>query len=66
MPDTAADTTLLQMFWTAHIVVKIVMLGLLAASFWSWVIIVDKTILFRRFRREMDLFEQTFWSGQSL
>ena len=66
MPDTAADTTLIQMFWTAHIVVKIVMLGLLASSFWSWVIIVDKTILFRRFRREMDQFEQTFWSGQSL
>ena len=66
MPDAAADTTLIQMFWTAHIVVKIVMLGLLASSFWSWVIIVDKTILFRRFRREMDQFEQTFWSGQSL
>ena len=66
MPDSAADTTLIQMFWTAHIVVKIVMLGLLASSFWSWVIIVDKTILFRRFRREMDQFEQTFWSGQSL
>ncbi len=66
MPETAADTTLIQMFWTAHIVVKIVMLGLLAASFWCWVIIVDKTILFRRFRAEMDNFEQIFWSGQSL
>ncbi len=66
MPDAAADTTLLQMFWTAHIVVKIVMLGLLGASFWGWVIIVDKAILFRRFRSEMDSFEQTFWSGQSL
>ena len=25
-------------------------LGLLAASFWSWTIIVNKTLLFRRFR----------------
>jgi biopolymer transport protein TolQ len=66
MPDAAPDTSLLQMFWTAHIVVKIVMLGLLGASFWGWVIIVDKAILFRRFRSEMDSFEQTFWSGQSL
>jgi len=66
MPDVAPDTSLLQMFWTAHIVVKIVMLGLLAASFWCWVIIVDKAILFRRFRSEAEAFEQTFWSGQSL
>jgi biopolymer transport protein TolQ len=66
MPDAAPDTTLIQMFLTAHIVVKIVMLGLLAASFWGWVIIVDKVILFRRFRSDLDSFEQTFWSGQSL
>jgi biopolymer transport protein TolQ len=66
MPDVAPDTSLLQMFWTAHIVVKIVMLGLLASSFWCWVIIVDKVLLFRRFRAEADEFEQTFWSGQSL
>ena len=65
MNDTP-ETTLLSMFWSAHIVVKIVMLGLLAASFWSWTIIVNKTLLFRRFRTEMDSFEQVFWSGQSL
>src|SRR5271156_3136018 len=60
------ETTLLSMFWSAHIVVKVVMIGLLAASFWSWTIIVNKTLLFRRFRSEMDSFEQVFWSGQSL
>jgi biopolymer transport protein TolQ len=65
MNDTP-ETTLLSMFWTAHPVVKVVMIGLLAASFWSWTIIVNKTLLFRRFRREMDSFEQVFWSGQSL
>jgi biopolymer transport protein TolQ len=64
----AADpqTTLLSMFWSAHIVVKFVMVGLLAASFWCWTIIVNKTLLFGRFRRAMDSFEQVFWSGQSL
>ena len=46
------ETTLLSMFWSAHIVVKIVMLGLLAASFWCWAIIVNKTLLFAR--RAMD------------
>jgi biopolymer transport protein TolQ len=60
------ETTLLSMFWSAHIVVKIVMLGLLASSFWCWAIIVNKTMLFARFRRAMDNFEQIFWSGQSL
>jgi biopolymer transport protein TolQ len=60
------ETTLLSMFWSAHIVVKIVMLGLLAASFWSWTIIVNKTLLFTKFRRAMESFEQVFWSGQSL
>jgi biopolymer transport protein TolQ len=60
------ETTLLSMFWSAHIVVKFVMLGLLAASFWSWTIIVNKTLLFTKFRRAMESFEQVFWSGQSL
>ena len=60
------DTTLLTMFWSAHIVVKLVMVGLLLASFWCWAIIANKTVLFARFKRGMDSFEQSFWSGQSL
>ena len=60
------ETTLLAMFWSAHVVVKIVMIGLLAASFWSWTIIVNKTLLFAKFKRAMDGFEQIFWSGESL
>ena len=60
------QASLLSMFWSAHIVVKFVMMGLLAASFWSWSIIVNKTILFSKFRRAMEHFEQVFWSGQSL
>jgi biopolymer transport protein TolQ len=72
LPDTAAsaapavEVSLLSMFWTAHIVVKLVMLGLLAASIWCWAIIVNKAILFARTRRAMDRFEQVFWSGTSL
>ncbi|MBL4645657.1 MAG: protein TolQ [Rhizobiales bacterium] len=54
------------LFIQAHIVVKIVMVGLMAASVWCWAIVVDKTILFRRAKSQMDRFEQTFWSGQSL
>ena len=56
----------LEMFITAHPVVKVVMFGLLLASIWSWAIIVEKVFAFRRARREADKFEQMFWSGQSL
>src|ERR1700735_4015812 len=60
------ETSILEMFWSAHIVVKAVMLGLFLASLWCWTIIFDKTRLFRKFKNEMESFEQIFWSGQSL
>jgi biopolymer transport protein TolQ len=67
MPDpAAADFSFLSMFWQAHFVVKLVMLGLVFASVWGWAIIIDKTLLFARTRRDSDDFEQLFWSGQSL
>jgi biopolymer transport protein TolQ len=62
----AHDLSLWGLFWNAHLVVKLVILGLLAASVWCWAIIVDKVLLFARTKREMDRFEDTFWSGQSL
>jgi biopolymer transport protein TolQ len=60
------ELSLWTLFWNAHFVVKLVMLGLLFASVWCWAIIVDKTLLFSRTRRAMDHFEDVFWSGQSL
>lgn len=60
------DLSIWGLFWQADIVVKTVMLGLLAASIWCWAIIVDKSMLYGRVRREMNRFERTFWSGQSL
>jgi biopolymer transport protein TolQ len=54
------------MFWQAHFVVKVVMLGLIAASVWGWAIIIDKLFLFARARRDSEAFEQQFWSGLSL
>jgi biopolymer transport protein TolQ len=54
------------LFMQADLIVKAVMLGLLAASIWCWAIIVDKSMLYGRVRREMNRFERTFWSGQSL
>lgn len=62
----SGDFSLLELFWQAHIVVKLVMLGLFAASVWCWAIMLDKVQLFARTARQMDRFEETFWSGQSL
>src|SRR5680860_795413 len=64
--DVAVDLSILQLFLNAHIVVQLVIIGLLAASVWSWAIIIEKFFLFAKTRKETDKFEQVFWSGQSL
>lgn len=61
-----SDLSIWALFWQADWIVKTVMVGLLAASVWSWAIIVDKSMLYGRARREMNRFERLFWSGQSL
>lgn len=60
------DVSFLALFMQAHIVVKIVMVGLLLASVWCWAIVVEKLITFGRTRRQIDQFEREFWSGRSL
>jgi biopolymer transport protein TolQ len=65
-PDVAVDFSIWELFKNAHIVVQLVIVGLLAASVWSWAIIVEKFFLFAKTRKETDKFEQVFWSGQSL
>src|ERR1700754_3793296 len=62
----SADLSLWSLFWNAHWIVQVVMLGLIICSVWVWAIAIDKTLLFARMRRAMDRFEQAFWSGQSL
>jgi biopolymer transport protein TolQ len=65
-PDVAVDLSIWELFKNAHIVVQLVIVGLLAASVWSWAIIIEKLFLFSKARKETDKFEQVFWSGQSL
>ena len=70
-PDTLAaaqqiDFSLLALFFRATFTVKIVMLVLVAASFWSWAIIIQKLLDLRRVRDEARAFDQEFWSGESL
>ncbi|GAB4386337.1 protein TolQ [Albidovulum sp.] len=60
------DFSLLALFWRASFIVKIVMILLVLASFWSWAIIVQKFISYRQARREAAVFDRAFWSGEPL
>jgi biopolymer transport protein TolQ len=54
------------LFLQAGWVVKLVMIGLLLASIWTWAIVIDKLVAYARMRQSLNRFEQVFWSGQSL
>ena len=60
------DVGLVSLFLDAGIIVQAVMAGLALASVWTWAIVVDKMIAFRRARRADRAFEEAFWSGRSL
>ncbi len=60
------DMTIWGLFLEADIVVKLVLLLLIAASFWTWAVIFEKIIRMRRLRGYAERFEEAFWSGGSL
>ncbi len=66
LPLASADISFWNLFINAHIVVKLVILGLLVSSIICWAIIFEKGVLFSKLKRQMDKFENVFWSGQSL
>jgi biopolymer transport protein TolQ len=60
------DFSMWALFARATFIVKLVMLVLILASFWSWSIIIQKLITYRRARREAAVFDRRFWSGEPL
>ena len=60
------DLSVWGLFLQADIVVKIVMVMLILASFWCWAIIFDKILRMRRLWAQAEEFEEAFWSGGSL
>ena len=54
------------LFVRADWVVKSVMILLALASIWSWVVAIDKFIMFFMLKRRATDFEDTFWSGRTL
>jgi biopolymer transport protein TolQ len=60
------DFSMWALFARATLIVKIVMLMLIVASFWAWAIIIQKIINYRKARREAEAFDRRFWSGEPL
>ncbi|MBW3559632.1 MAG: protein TolQ [Proteobacteria bacterium] len=63
---TAESFSAVSLFLRADWVVKLVMIGLAAASLWSWTIILDKLLRFSALNRQANAFEDEVGSGRSL
>ena len=60
------DFSFLALFLRATFTVKLVMLMLTVASVWSWAIIIQRHINYRRAKTQSSEFDQAFWSGEPL
>ena len=67
LPGTVTQhLSIFELFLQSDSIVKLTMLLLLLASFWSWAVIFDKSLRLRRLQQAAASFEETFWSGGSL
>ncbi|MEM6275560.1 MAG: protein TolQ [Pseudomonadota bacterium] len=64
--EAAADFSMWGLFARATIIVQVVMAMLVVASGWAWAIIINKSLQYRRARRQAATFDQAFWSGEPL
>ena len=62
---SSADFSLLTLFIRADVVVKTVILLLIAASIYSWAIIIEKVKLFKKINTSSEAFEEKFWKSKS-
>jgi biopolymer transport protein TolQ len=54
------------LFLQADIIVKMVLIGLLLASIWTWAIIIGHAIKLRKAMRDSSRFENDFWKAQDI
>jgi biopolymer transport protein TolQ len=69
IPDFTASNDMmspLSLFLHADIVVKVVMIGLLAASVWTWAIIFTHAIRLKRINRATEKYERDFWAAEDV
>lgn len=62
----APNLSMMELFWNADPVIKLIMLVLILASFWCWTIIFQKYMRLRSLNASADQFEEAFWSGGAL
>ena len=62
---SSVDFSLMSLFLRADIVVKSVIILLIAASIYSWAIIIDKFKMFKKINQSTVEFEEKFWKSKS-
>ena len=62
---SSADFSIVNLFLRADIIVKSVIVILIAASIYSWAIIIDKYRLFKKINKSSEEFENKFWKSKS-
>lgn len=60
------DMSMIGLFMQADLVVKLVILMLVVASVWSWLVIFEKRATLGKLARRAKKFEDAFWSGEPL
>ncbi len=62
---SSVDFSLMSLFLRADIVVKSVIIMLIAASIYSWAIIIEKFKMFKKINQSTIEFEEKFWKSKS-
>ena len=63
--SSSADFSIFNLFITADIIVKSVIIILIASSIYSWAIIIEKYRLFKKINKTSEEFETKFWKSKS-
>ena len=63
--SSSVDFSLMSLFLRADIVVKSVIIILIAASIYSWAIIIEKFKMFKKINQSTVEFEEKFWKSKS-
>ena len=59
------DFSILSLFLRADFIVKSVIIILIASTIYSWAIIFDKIMMFRKINKDSEDFEEKFWKSKS-
>ena len=62
---SSADFSILNLFLRADVIVKSVIIILIAASIYSWAVIIEKYRIFKKINKSSEEFENKFWKSKS-